>query len=53
MIAAFVAQGLTLFDAAKLGVYIHGLAGDLAAKDKGEYSLIATDLVEKIPHALR
>jgi len=53
MIAAFVAQGLALFDAAKLGVYIHGLAGDLAARDKGEYGLIASDLVERIPHALR
>jgi ADP-dependent NAD(P)H-hydrate dehydratase / NAD(P)H-hydrate epimerase len=34
-------------------VYLHGLAGDLAAKDKGRESLIATDLVMQIPHAFK
>lgn len=51
MIAGFAAQGLSLWDAAVLGVYLHGLAGDLAAKDKGQYGMIASDLVEKIPYA--
>ncbi len=53
MIAAFLAQGLAAYDAARLGVYLHGLAGDLAAKEKTSISLIATDIIEKIPVALK
>lgn len=49
MIAAFLAQGLSGFEAAKWGAYIHGKAGDLAAKAKGRVSLIATDIIEQIP----
>lgn len=49
IIAGFMGQGLPAFEAAKLGVYIHGLAGDLAAKEKGEISLIATDLLKALP----
>jgi len=50
-IAAFLAQGHPPFDAAELGVYIHGLAGDLAAEEKGEISLIAEDILDKLPQA--
>lgn len=53
MIAAFLAQGLNTFDAARLGVYIHGSAGDLATKEKTKASLIATDLIEMIPFAIK
>lgn len=53
MIAAFLAQGLAAYDAARLGVYLHGLAGDLAAKEKTAISLIATDIIEKIPLAFK
>ncbi len=53
MIGAFIAQGMTQFDAAVLGVYMHGLAGDLAAREKGMVSLIATDLLNKLPEALK
>jgi ADP-dependent NAD(P)H-hydrate dehydratase / NAD(P)H-hydrate epimerase len=52
IIAGLIGQGMNLFDAAVAGVYIHGAAGDLAAKDKGRRSMIASDLVEKIPYAL-
>ena len=53
IIAAFLAQGVEEFNAAALGVYFHGLAGDLAVKDKGPLGLIATDLLDKLPGVLR
>ncbi len=53
MIAAFLAQDLDEFTAARLGVYLHGLAGDLAAKEKTKVSLIAMDIIEKIPAAFK
>jgi len=53
IIAAFLAQGLTAFEAAKYAVYLHGLAGDLAAKEKTQLGMIASDIIEKIPAAIR
>lgn len=53
IIASFAGQGIQAFEAAKLGVNIHGLAGDLAADEKGEASLIATDLLAKLPQAIK
>ena len=53
IIAGFLGQGLKVFDASVLGVYVHGLAGDLAAKDKGEIGLIAGDILENIPYAIK
>lgn len=50
---AFLAQGLDAFKAAKYATYIHGLAGDLAAKEKTEMGLIASDIIDRIPDALR
>ncbi|NMA86916.1 MAG: NAD(P)H-hydrate dehydratase [Tissierellia bacterium] len=52
IITSFIGQGLEPFKAAKLGVYIHGLAGDLVKIHKGEYGLIARDIVENIPKAI-
>jgi NAD(P)H-hydrate epimerase len=52
MITGFLAQGLTAWDAARAGVYVHGLAGDLAAKTIGEPGLIASDVIAAIPRAL-
>ena len=52
MITGLIAQGLTPWDAARTGVYVHGLAGDLAAKTMGEAGLIASDVIATIPHAL-
>jgi len=45
VIAGLAAQGLSLADAAKLGVWIHARAGDLAAQQQGERGLIASDLL--------
>jgi len=53
LIAALIAQGLSPFDAARLGAHVHGRAGDLAAEDRGECGLIASDLLEHLPGALR
>ena len=53
MIAAFLGQGLDAFEAAKYAVYLHGLAGDLAAREKTEISLIAGDIIGKIPEAIK
>ena len=52
MLVGLLAQGLTPWDAACAGVYLHGLAGDLAAARIGEAGLIAGDVIEQIPHAL-
>ncbi len=53
MIGSFSAQGMSAFDAAKLGVFVHGLSGDLAKNEKGTFGLIASDVAEKIPQAIR
>ena len=53
LLSALIAQGMTSFDAAVLGVYAHGLAGDLAARELGKVSLIASDLLDYLPDALR
>ena len=50
-IIALIGQKLTNLDAAVLGVYIHGLAGDIAAKKTGQVSLMATDIIESLPEA--
>jgi hydroxyethylthiazole kinase-like uncharacterized protein yjeF len=53
MIAAFLGQGLGSFEAAKYAVYLHGLAGDIAAGEKSQISLIASDIIDKIPQAVK
>ncbi|HTF57562.1 MAG TPA: NAD(P)H-hydrate dehydratase [Planctomycetota bacterium] len=51
LIAALVGQGMKPWEAARLGVHLHGLAGDLAAQKLGERSLMATDLLDFLPAA--
>jgi ADP-dependent NAD(P)H-hydrate dehydratase len=53
LIAALVGQGLSAFDAAVLGAWVHGRAGDLAAARLGQTALTATDLLDHLPAALR
>lgn len=48
IIAALIAQGLPMYEAATLGVYVHGLAGDAASDDLGEYSVMASDIIDHI-----
>jgi len=53
MLAAFLGQGLGAFMAAKYAAYLHGLAGDLAAKEKTQAGMIASDIINKIPQAIK
>jgi len=53
MIVALVCQGLTAYDASVLGVYLHGLAGDIAHRQLGTPSTLGTDLIDAIPAAFR
>lgn len=53
VIAGLMAQGLKPQDAAFVGVYLHGLAGDLAAQVKGERGLIAGDLIAGLPGVIK
>ncbi|UCE17813.1 MAG: NAD(P)H-hydrate dehydratase [Gemmatimonadota bacterium] len=53
LIAGLLAQGLKGPEAAVAGVFLHGAAGDLAAEKKGTLGVIAGDIAEKIPAAIR
>jgi NAD(P)H-hydrate epimerase len=51
VLTALLAQGYSAIDAALIGVYVHGLAGDIGAREKGMDSLIASDLVDCLADA--
>ncbi len=53
MVTSLLGQGLAPYEAALTGVYLHGLAGDFAAQEKGRTSLIASDIVAHIPDAFK
>ncbi len=53
LIAALIGQGMSAFDAAVLGTWVHGRAGDLAADAVGQTALCATDVLSHLPMALR
>jgi NAD(P)H-hydrate epimerase len=53
VVAGMLAQGLDPARAAAAAVYLHGRAGDLAAEEKGEQGVIAGDILEKLPEALK
>ena len=53
MMVGLLAQGLASWEAACTATYLHGMAGDLAAASKGQAGMIASDLVEQIPYALK
>ncbi len=53
ILGAFLARGLAPGDALQSAVYLHGLAGDVAAEQAGEESLVARDVIEALPAAFR
>ena len=53
IITGLLAQGYGQREAATVGMYLHGLAGDLAARQLGEESLIASDIIDHLPHAFK
>ena len=53
ILVGLMAQGSSSIDAAILGVYLHGLAGDLAAYEVGMHSLMASDLIQYLPVAFK
>lgn len=53
MIAGLVAQKMDPYEASKTAVYLHGKCGELASKDLTEYSVMAKDIIDYIPNAIR
>ena len=53
IISGLLSQKLSLFNAAIFGVYLHGLAGDIAAERLTKYSVLASDVIDNIPNALK
>ena len=53
MIASFVSQGVDVALSSVAGAYLHGLAGDIAKDDLTEYSLMPSDIIERIPKAIK
>ena len=53
MITSFLAQGYTALEAAKLGIYLHGLAADITLQTQSEESMLITDVIENIGLAFK
>lgn len=51
IIASLIGQGYAVWDACRLGVFLHGFAADMVAEEKGEIGINATDVIERLPYA--
>ena len=52
LIGALLAQGMSGFSAAAMGAFVHGVCGDRVQADRGTLGVIASDIVETLPHVL-
>jgi NAD(P)H-hydrate epimerase len=52
-IAGFLAQGLSYYDAATCGVYIHGIAGEMVRRELGDAGMVASDLLPALPRTIK
>lgn len=53
IILSLLGQNYDIFESAKIGVYLHGLSGDIASSDLGKDSLIASDIIKYLPEAIK
>lgn len=53
MIGAFLARGMKPSEAATAGVYLHGLAGDIAVEQRGQMCLTAQDIINFLPESVK
>ena len=53
VILALLGMGVEPFRAAAAAVYLHGLAGDLCAEEKGEWGMVPGDMIAMLPRAIR
>ena len=53
IIGGFVCQGMDVFEAAVLGVFVHGRCGDYAAEKMGHYGVLAGNLIDALPYVIK
>ena len=53
MITSFAGQGISPMDAAACAVWLHGAAGDICAKELGQYGMLPTDMLEALPRLMK
>lgn len=53
VIAAFAASGINPFDATKAGAFVHGMAGNIAAEEYGQWGMTSVEIEEALPFALK
>ena len=53
IIVSFLGQGIPPLEAAACGAWLHGAAGDLCAKELGQYGMLPTDMLLRLPRLLK
>ena len=53
IITAFAGQGISPLEAAACGAWLHGAAGDICAKEIGQYGMLPTDMLEVLPRLMK